>query len=424
MRRGIVIALACVGLTTATVGCGAGGGGSTGAEGVSVSGTVQPGTSARTSGTSSALQPMEVVAVDESGHVADAAAGVVDGFALVVPTGHDYVLVFSDAVGVIGALVYPSRDGERSEFRVEPGATRVDLGAVVVDLAARRVRARPPREIVAPLTPPGPDADDDGIPDRVDEDDDNDGIPDLYDHSAGGRDHSRDHDNDGVDDSVDGDMDDDGLPDEEDGRPRDRDNDGQDGDRDADGEVANGMLIFGTSGCAACHGADGSGAPAASESIRGVPLEDLAEILSEGEEEDGDPAMPPYPDLVEFAADLAAFLGSEGASLPLPAPSPPTDSDRDGVPDGPDACAGTPLGTPVDARGCPPVPARNGQDVYDAHCSGCHRLGSYDPSGSAPDLSGTGAGVDGRFTPDRSGHEDAALSGEEIPALKAFLGGN
>ena len=422
MRRGIVTALACLGLTIATLGCGTGGGRGTGAEGVSVSGAVQPGTSARTSGGAAALQPMEVVAVDESGHLADAAAGVVDRFNLVVPAGHDYVLVFSDAVGVIGALAYPSRDGERSELRVEQGMARIDLGAVVVDPEARRVRAHPPREIAAPLTPPGPDGDGDGIPDRVDEDDDNDGIPDLYDHSAGGHDHSRDHDNDGRDDVVDDALDGDGLANEEDGRPRDRDNDGQDGDRDPDGDVGKGSLIFGTSGCAACHGADGSGAPGAPETVRGTSLETIAEVLDQGEEEDGEVAMPSYPDLRKFAADLAAFLESDGASAAPPPPT-PTDSDRDGVTDGLDACPGTPPGTAVDARGCP-LPAPNGQDVYDAACSGCHRLGPYDPSGWAPDLSGASAGVDGRFTPDRAGHEGVTLTGEQIASLKPFLGGN
>jgi mono/diheme cytochrome c family protein len=420
MRRGIVIALACLGLTVATLGCGAGGG-SSGAEGVSVSGTVQPGSSARAAGGAAFLQPVEVVAVDESGHLADAAAGVVDRFDLVVPPGHDYVLVFSDAVGVIGALAYPSRDGGRSEFRVEHGSDRIDLGAVVVDPEARRVEAHPPREIAAPLTSPGPDGDDDGIPDRVDEDDDNDGIPDLYDHSAGGRDHSRDHDNDGIPDLADDDIDGDGLANEEDERPRDRDNDGLDADRDGDGDSGKGSLIFGTSGCTACHGADGSGAPGASETVRGASPETIAGVLSQGEEEDGEVAMPPYPDLVKFAADLAAFLQSGGSAAPPP-PT-PADSDRDGVADVLDACPGTRPGTAVDARGCPSR-APNGQDVYDAECSGCHRLGPYDPSGPAPDLSGASAGVDGRFAPDRAGHKGVTLTGEKGTALKAFLGGN
>lgn len=40
---------------------------------------------------------------------------------------------------------------------------------------------------------------------------------------------------------------------------------------------------------------------------------------------------------------------------PPPAPAPPVDSDMDGVPDARDKCPGTPLGTAVDAVGCPPA---------------------------------------------------------------------
>jgi OOP family OmpA-OmpF porin len=40
---------------------------------------------------------------------------------------------------------------------------------------------------------------------------------------------------------------------------------------------------------------------------------------------------------------------------PPPAPAPPLDSDGDGIPDSRDKCPGTPLGTAVDAVGCPPA---------------------------------------------------------------------
>jgi len=43
---------------------------------------------------------------------------------------------------------------------------------------------------------------------------------------------------------------------------------------------------------------------------------------------------------------------------PPPAPAPPVDSDMDGVPDVRDKCPGTPLGTAVDAVGCPPAPPK------------------------------------------------------------------
>jgi OOP family OmpA-OmpF porin len=43
---------------------------------------------------------------------------------------------------------------------------------------------------------------------------------------------------------------------------------------------------------------------------------------------------------------------------PPPAPPAPVDSDMDGVPDSRDKCPGTPLGTAVDAVGCPPAPPK------------------------------------------------------------------
>ena len=43
---------------------------------------------------------------------------------------------------------------------------------------------------------------------------------------------------------------------------------------------------------------------------------------------------------------------------PAPAPPAPVDSDQDGIPDARDKCPGTPLGTVVDAIGCPPAPPK------------------------------------------------------------------
>jgi len=43
---------------------------------------------------------------------------------------------------------------------------------------------------------------------------------------------------------------------------------------------------------------------------------------------------------------------------PPPPPAPPADSDLDGVPDSRDKCPDTPLGTKVDAVGCPPAPPK------------------------------------------------------------------
>jgi mono/diheme cytochrome c family protein len=65
-----------------------------------------------------------------------------------------------------------------------------------------------------------------------------------------------------------------------------------------------------------------------------------------------------------------------------------------------------------------------GQSVYDGNCSGCHRVGSYDPAGSAPDLSGEGSLVDGKFTAGVMGHMGITLSAQQITDVKAFLNAN
>jgi mono/diheme cytochrome c family protein len=71
----------------------------------------------------------------------------------------------------------------------------------------------------------------------------------------------------------------------------------------------------------------------------------------------------------------------------------------------------------------PPAPLP-GKAVYDGNCSGCHRLGSYDAAGSAPDLSGKGALVGGKFTAGVSGHMGRTLSAQQISDVKAFLNAN
>jgi OOP family OmpA-OmpF porin len=54
-----------------------------------------------------------------------------------------------------------------------------------------------------------------------------------------------------------------------------------------------------------------------------------------------------------LAENLSDHLFSVGLQIPFGRTEPPfVDSDRDGVEDGQDRCPGTPLGTPVDERGC------------------------------------------------------------------------
>ena len=69
-----------------------------------------------------------------------------------------------------------------------------------------------------------------------------------------------------------------------------------------------------------------------------------------------------------------------------------------------------------------PAPApTTGQGTYDANCASCHRLGTYDTSGSAPNLSGDGSEVDDEYRAGVSGHKGITLSATEISNLKTFL---
>ena len=84
----------------------------------------------------------------------------------------------------------------------------------------------------------------------------------------------------------------------------------------------------------------------------------------------------------------------------------------------------------VEALAIAPAPTPNptpaptvdpGKTVYDTQCSGCHRLGSYDASGSAPNLSGAGSKISGKYTAGVSGHKGKTLTATEIANLKTFV---
>jgi len=79
--------------------------------------------------------------------------------------------------------------------------------------------------------------------------------------------------------------------------------------------------------------------------------------------------------------------------------------------------------TPAPAPAPAPTPT-TGQGVYDADCASCHRLGTYDTSGSAPNLSGDGSLVSGKYTAGVSGHKGVTLTATEISNLKTFLNSN
>jgi mono/diheme cytochrome c family protein len=66
-----------------------------------------------------------------------------------------------------------------------------------------------------------------------------------------------------------------------------------------------------------------------------------------------------------------------------------------------------------------------GQAVYDNNCSGCHKLGTYDPNGYAPNLSAKGGLVPTKFpTPGVAGHNGITLSVQQITDVSAFLNAN
>ncbi len=65
--------------------------------------------------------------------------------------------------------------------------------------------------------------------------------------------------------------------------------------------------------------------------------------------------------------------------------------------------------------------ALTGQQVYDQYCAGCHRLGSYDTSGTAPDLLGKGSLVGSKYTAGVSGHKGITLTASDITNVSSFL---
>jgi mono/diheme cytochrome c family protein len=74
----------------------------------------------------------------------------------------------------------------------------------------------------------------------------------------------------------------------------------------------------------------------------------------------------------------------------------------------------TPTPTPT------PTPT-TGQAVYDSNCAGCHRLGTYDTTGSAPNLYGDGSKVSEKYKAGVSGHKGITLSSTQISNLVTFL---
>lgn len=70
------------------------------------------------------------------------------------------------------------------------------------------------------------------------------------------------------------------------------------------------------------------------------------------------------------------------------------------------------------------APAMGGAQLYDSMCTSCHRLGSYDADGSAPDLSLRGGELNGLFSAGVPGHKGLTLGAADIWALQVFLNAN
>jgi len=409
--------LAAASLLATAMACGGGSGSST--ETADITGNVDAPAGAASLHASALAAGVNIVAVDESGNSADSATGVTDGFTLTVPTGHDYVLIISDASGIISAMVYKdASDTTVSEFTVVSGTTAIDLGTIMVDDTARTVEivngdfvtvtgTQPSTGMPEPAEPlmGTTDTDGDHIPDLVDTDKDNDGFANAQDSDgASGKDLSLDHDNDGINDSVDPDIDNDGIGNTEDSHTHDFDNDGMDSDRDTDddgdgtvdsndgeddshvqdntttGNPTDGLAKF--AACTGCHGATGTGGTV-TDDISDSSTAEVAKVLASGNDE----GMPAFVDLVDFAADIAAYLADPSAA------NPPVGAvcgngtvetgeqcDDHNTTAG-DGCSAT--CTTEGGGGADPVA---GQTAYAASCAGCH--GSAAAGGAGPNIVG------------------------------------
>jgi len=76
---------------------------------------------------------------------------------------------------------------------------------------------------------------------------------------------------------------------------------------------------------------------------------------------------------------------------------------------------------PLSALVVAAVLAADGATIYNANCAGCHRLGTFDTTGSAPDLMGDGSKVTSYYTGGVSGHKGITLASADITTLAAFV---
>jgi hypothetical protein len=128
------------------------------------------------------------------------------------------------------------------------------------------------------------------------------------------------------------------------------------------------------------------------------------------------------------ACDLVIFAVDDGStSFGVAASGFSTDSsglvlNTTGAQDNQDFNTPTPTDTPTITPTPTPTPTpTTGQAVYDSNCAGCHRLGTYDTTGSAPNLYGDGSKVSEKYKAGVSGHKGITLSSTQISNLVTFL---
>lgn len=78
----------------------------------------------------------------------------------------------------------------------------------------------------------------------------------------------------------------------------------------------------------------------------------------------------------------------------------------------------TPVPDPVPTPDPTPAPAPDGAALYAANCNGCHKFGSLDTAGFAPDLNNKGSLIPAKL---QAGHNGIALSAAETAALGSWI---
>ena len=73
----------------------------------------------------------------------------------------------------------------------------------------------------------------------------------------------------------------------------------------------------------------------------------------------------------------------------------------------------------------PPAASPDGALLYASKCASCHSLGTVDPTGSSPNLSGKGTLVSGKFpVPGVVSHNGRSLTAAEIAAIVSYVNAN